>query len=217
MQRVVNRFCRQFRCAGSQQVKLQEVVKQCGLTDLLSRDVRKRPVEIISCFENFLVDISELLEVVRWSASKFQHGRAIKARDNALQSISNGNNRSCEAEIRHAIREPVKELSSATFPLLFDNLEGDSASDLEAVRRRELLSVSLPLLREYARVAISSDSPGRIKIKFPFVFHFPLGSLLFQHVGTLVSCRRKVANKKDDMRMDQVREDLSSGPFCLMY
>ena len=49
-----------------------------------------------------------------------------------------------------------------------------------------------------------------------FVFHFPLGSLLFQHVGTLVSCRRKVANKKDDMRMvlDQVHEDLSSGSFC---
>jgi hypothetical protein len=88
--------------------------------------------------------------------------------------------------------------------------------DLEAVRRREVLSVSLPLVREYARVAISSDSPGRIKIKFPFVFRFPLGSLLFQHIGTLVSSHRKVANKKDDMRMllDQVREDLSNGPFC---
>ena len=42
--------------------------------------------------------------------------------------------------------------------------------DLEAVRRRELLSVSLPLLRKYARVAISSDSPGRIKIEFHLCF-----------------------------------------------
>jgi hypothetical protein len=216
IQRVVNRFCREFRCAGSQQVKLQEVVKQCDLTDLLSRDARKRPVEKISCFENFLVDIPELLEVVRWSASKFQHGRAINARNNALQSKSNGNNRNCEAEFRHAIREPVEDLSSAIFPILFDNLGCVAFRDLEAVRRRELLSVSLPLSRKYARVAISSDSPGRTKIKFPFVFHFPLGSLLFQHIGTLVSSRRKVANKKDDMRMvlDQVHEDLSSGPFC---
>jgi hypothetical protein len=106
-QRVVNRFCRQFRCVGSQQAKLQEVVKQCGLTDLLSRDARKWPVEKIACFETFLGIIPELLEMVRWSASKFQHGRAIKARDKALQSISNESNRSCEAEFRHAIREPV--------------------------------------------------------------------------------------------------------------
>ncbi len=104
----------------------------------------------------------------------------------------------------------MEELSSAIFTLLFDNLGCAGLRDLVAVRRKELLSVPLSLLREYARVAISSDSPGRIKIKFPLVFHFPLGSLLLKHIGTLVSRRCKVANKKGDMRMvlDQVRENL---------
>ena len=152
IQRVVNRFCRQFHCVNSQQAKLQEVVKQCGLTDLLSRDARKRPVERIACFEASLGNIPELLEVVRWNASKFQHGRTIKARDKALQSISNGSNRSCEAEFRHAIREPVEELSSAIL----------DASDSATSKRIVVTSCSRFLFRCCGNTLVLSSAVIRL-------------------------------------------------------
>jgi hypothetical protein len=55
---------------------------------------------------------------------------------------------------RHAKELYPKEKSE-----ILSGLETD-LKNLEAVLRRELLSVSLSLLRKYARVAISSDSPG---------------------------------------------------------